>query len=118
MTYTILMSRTNRGFFIQFKPGSRRDSLDSFKSGAGSFSVRGKYMKIKNTNSAYGNSGPFEADSFEDLADSMTHNFTQWANESFDNNDDNCPEVTREKYVPVKIQVMRDDFIEGLEEIK
>jgi len=39
-------------------------------------------MKIRNTNSGYGDAGPFEAVSFEALADEMTSLFHEWAHDA------------------------------------
>lgn len=65
----------------------------------------------KNTNDAYGMSGPFEAESEEVLADQMTETFKIWANEKL-----NSQEILPED-IEDEIQSMREEFIAGLEQI-
>jgi hypothetical protein len=76
-------------------------------------------MKYENTISEYGDPGPWEADSREELADGMQSTFEQWANESWNfrcewvvNN------MSKEQYLELKISSYRADFIDGLVEIE
>ena len=60
-------------------------------------------MLIRNTNDAYGDSGPFEADSFEALADEMTVSFQLWID---------CGDTEQ------TLEEQRKEFIEGLEDVR
>lgn len=78
-------------------------------------------MKIINTNELFGDRGPFDADSFEALADEMMPTITDWAQEELSKFDDmvehyEADDVDRPQLHDI-IQQMRDDFIDGLEEI-
>jgi hypothetical protein len=76
-------------------------------------------MKIRNTKPEFGDCGPFEADSFEALADEMTERFLLWADEVFDecNDPDLGIDVDRDAWVDGYTARLRDDFIRGLEEV-
>lgn len=63
----------------------------------------------KNTNNAYGMSGPFEAESKDDLADGMMSTFRVWATERVSSG-----EIDQE-YLEQDIADMRAEFISGLE---
>lgn len=67
--------------------------------------------KFINTNSEYGMSGPFEAESADELADEMMPTFREWANQSIANGRLVLDLIDDE------IQCMRDEFLAGLEEI-
>jgi hypothetical protein len=56
--------------------------------------------KFINTNDAYGMSGPFEAESREDIANGMAELFAQWSMEN-----------------GRSVEDMRSEFIDGLEEV-
>lgn len=60
-----------------------------------------------NTNPAFGMSGPFTAESKEDLADGMMAVFAIWAKERDDSED-----------MGIIIRSIREEFIDGLEEVK
>ncbi len=65
-------------------------------------------MMIYNNNPFYGFGGPFEASSFEALADAMQPNFEEWANDG---------EYADMEYNEA-VNFMRREFIQGLEEVK
>lgn len=69
-------------------------------------------MLFKNTNDAYGMSGPFEADSREALADEMMPTFERWAKEAY------IRDETDSFRVEDEIEKYRAEFIAGLEEVK
>ena len=67
-------------------------------------------MKIYNNNDAYGDCGPFEAESFEALADEMRDLFIEWSEaEAVQSDDENQHSIFKR---------MRRDFIEGLTEVE
>lgn len=78
-------------------------------------------MKIKNNNERYGWSGPFEAESFESLADEMAPIFKTWADEEIDKHRDRVfhgeADPDDEPSLDELIHEMREEFIDGLEEI-
>ena len=65
----------------------------------------------RNTNDAYGMSGPFNAESKEALADQMAETFKAWANEKV-NSEEILPEDVDEE-----IAAKRAEFIDGLEQV-
>jgi rubrerythrin len=66
----------------------------------------------RNTNSAYGMSGPFEAESREALADEMMPTFERWAKEAYIRDYNDSFRVENE------IEAYRAEFIAGLEEVE
>ena len=64
-----------------------------------------------NNNDRFGDSGPFEAESAESLADGMMDTFKIWANEHFLKGKIEFGDIDAE------IASMRDEFIKGLEEV-
>ena len=75
-------------------------------------------MKIRNNNPGYGDAGPFEAASFEALADEMTSLFHDWANDHLTEELDRGFEVHDEAaYIAERIAEMRAELIAGLEEV-
>jgi len=73
-------------------------------------------MKIYNNNDLFGMPGPFEAESFEALADEMTPTFEAWAEEEWGNDDDDERHMC--DAVPPRVATMRAEFLKGLEEVK
>lgn len=67
--------------------------------------------KYKNTNDAYGLSGPFEAESREALADEMAETFREWAKSIRDR------EAGFVFDMDAELAAMRKEFIAGLEEV-
>ena len=65
----------------------------------------------KNTNDAYGMSGPFKAESKEALADQMFETFKIWASEKVNSEEDLQEDVDED------IAAMRAEFIDGLEQV-
>ncbi len=78
-------------------------------------------MKIYNNNDEFGYCGPFEAESFEALADEMMPALEQWADEKLSRYNDQVEEgLLDAEDIPTLediIEEMRDDFISGLEDI-
>ena len=75
-------------------------------------------MKIRNNSPRFGDCGPFDAESFEDLADEMEGAFDQWAREEWQ---DLVCSVSKDESVPmlrdyliVAVDRLRAEFIEGL----
>ena len=68
-------------------------------------------MRIYNNNPAFGHCGPFEAKSFEALADEMTSTFKEWAYEDYG------IEADVGEWLAERIESMRREFIEGLAEV-
>ena len=77
-------------------------------------------MKIQNNNESFGYAGPFEAESFDSLADEMMPTFKIWANEDIDKFRDAAfhgeADPADEPGLDELIHEMRDEFIDGLEE--
>lgn len=65
-------------------------------------------MLFYNHNDLYGDCGPHEADSKEDLADKMHELFMAWSGDHSEKN--NCS-------ISNAVQQMRNEFIESLEEM-
>ena len=61
--------------------------------------------KFTNTDSNFGMSGPFEAESKEALADEMTETFVEWATQA------------RAYDIDIAVSVMRKQFIAALVEV-
>lgn len=78
-------------------------------------------MKIYNTNDAFGHAGPFEAESFEALADEMMPTIKTWAEEKLDRFDDAVAhgeaDADDRPQLSDIIDRIRDEFIDGLEEM-
>jgi hypothetical protein len=71
---------------------------------------RGKRMKkFRNNNGKYGDAGPFDAESKEELADEMMPTFELWAKEAAVRGETNDAESL--------VEEMRDEFISSLEEM-
>jgi len=66
-------------------------------------------MKFYNTNDKFGDPGPFEADSKEQLADEMLPTFTDWAIDTINNGDI--------RDINNIICEIREEFIKGLERV-
>ena len=67
-----------------------------------------------NSNDAFGEPGPFEAESAEALADEMEETFKDWARSEWEN--DFATTEGKHQFVPRRVQEMRREFIAGLEE--
>lgn len=77
-------------------------------------------MKIYNNNSAFGDGGPFEAESFESLADEMADMFyndavEEFAMELYENAED-C--FDQDAWLETRVAELRAEFIAGLTEVK
>lgn len=72
-------------------------------------------MKITNTNPRYGDEGPFEAESAEQLADGMMNMFAVWAKESYGQLIIRGMSIDPSAYIEEQIKQMRADYISGLE---
>ena len=68
-----------------------------------------------NTNPEFGEGGPFAAPSRESLADEMTPNFTLWAEDKWEKDEESDHDFKVE-YIAQAIGQMRREFIAGLEE--
>ena len=75
--------------------------------------------KFYNTNERYGDSGPFEAESKDALADEMSDKFVEWATDEYtmlawtgNIGDD----VEMDDFIRERTSEMRTEFITGLEE--
>lgn len=79
--------------------------------------------KYRNTNDAYGESGPFEAESREELADEMMPMIRTWAAEAVAKREadyigDALPQPDgRAGEIEIQAQIFRNEFIGCLEEV-
>lgn len=74
-------------------------------------------MKIKNTNPAFGDPGPFEVNSIDDLVSEMVPLFQRWALEDVPF-DVMTLEIGPKEYVNAKVAETIEEFKAGLEVIK
>ena len=77
-------------------------------------------MRIYNTNEKYGFAGPFEAESFDTLADGMMPTLREWAQDEIDRYRDQVyhgeADPGNEPDINSTIDILREEFIAGLEE--
>jgi len=72
-------------------------------------------IKFENTLPQFGDAGPFEATSKEDLAESMMGQFRTWAEEQYNDEIDADSEIDdKESYVAAEVAAMREELIAGL----
>ena len=80
----------------------------------------------KNTLEQYGEPGPWESESREQLADEMTETFILWADEKVQRMEQDDPEslwdtgslATGQTFAQYFAAEMRAEFIDGLEEVE
>lgn len=78
-------------------------------------------ITVFNNNPAYGYKGPYEVESFEDLADEMENCFVTWACEHvLQLEGDDAPKsgVEENEFIVREMARMRAEFIKGLEVCK
>jgi len=72
-------------------------------------------MKLYNNQPEYGEAGPWECESDEQLANDMVPSFTMWAAAEWLQDDETTED--RETFINRRIDEMRDEFLGGLCEV-
>jgi len=69
-----------------------------------------------NNNDAYGDGGPYEAESKEALADEVKETFEEFAKQLWFSSDTET-DLEKSEFMEIKIARMREEFISGLDEV-
>jgi len=75
-----------------------------------------KMKLFYNNNDAYGDSGPYEAESKEALADEVRETFEEFAKQLWFS-DDTETDLEKSEFMEIEIARMREEFISGLDEV-
>jgi hypothetical protein len=74
-------------------------------------------MQIYNNNPAFGDTGPFDAESFGALADEMESTFRTWAAEKWLEAPESETGASKYSFVERTVTLMRREFIAGLQRV-